>query len=324
MKINSKRIIFALLFLIVGFGIGSIIFNFGIRCDNNEFKYINKELICKDNLVVSKQSYIKLKHELESFIQEQKKANKATDVSIYFRDLQNGPTLGIKEHEFFSPASLLKLPLLLTYLSLRDEQPDILKREISIIDTDNTLKQTILPKESIEQGKTYTVEDILGRMIKYSDNKSYYALLDYLREISPKNDLLKQTFVDLGIIDPKDIIDDTISVKSYGSIFVQLYYSSYFNKKETSDEVLALLTKVDWNKGINAGVPLDVTVAHKFGERFGFSGNLVQLHDCGIVYYPENPYLLCIMTRGYDTNTLSSIIASISKMVYEEFDSRKL
>jgi hypothetical protein len=67
----------------------------------------------------------------------------------------------------------------------------------------------------------------------------------------------------------------------------------------------------------------NIPVAHKFGERTGFAGGVKQLHDCGIVYYPKNPYLLCIMTRGTDFTKLESTIAAVSKMVYQEFDSRK-
>jgi hypothetical protein len=42
------------------------------------------------------------------------------------------------------------------------------------------------------------------------------------------------------------------------------------------------------------------------------------------VYYPQNPYLLCIMTEGDDFNALSEVIGIVSKAVYEEFDSRRL
>ena len=45
--------------------------------------------------------------------------------------------------------------------------------------------------------------------------------------------------------------------------------------------------------------------------------NIRQLHDCGIIYYPNNTYLLCIMTRGKDFKQLESVIAGISKTVYE-------
>lgn len=42
-----------------------------------------------------------------------------------------------------------------------------------------------------------------------------------------------------------------------------------------------------------------------------------ELHDCGIIYYPERPYLLCVMTEGNDLNELAGVIQNISKTVYE-------
>ena len=90
-----------------------------------------------------------------------------------------------------------------------------------------------------------------------------------------------------------------------------------------SEHALSLLAQSGYDVGIKAGVPKDVEVAHKFGERSGFEGDLKQLHDCGIIYYPENPYLLCVMTQGQNFDDLSATIGMISKMVYEEFDSRK-
>jgi hypothetical protein len=51
---------------------------------------------------------------------------------------------------------------------------------------------------------------------------------------------------------------------------------------------------------------------------------LNQLHDCGIIYYPGNPYLLCVMTRGTDWSALEKTIQTISAMTYKEVDSRKL
>jgi hypothetical protein len=41
-------------------------------------------------------------------------------------------------------------------------------------------------------------------------------------------------------------------------------------------------------------------------------------HDCGIVYYPKHPYLLCVMTQGQDPETLENAIAEISKFTYTQ------
>ena len=72
-----------------------------------------------------------------------------------------------------------------------------------------------------------------------------------------------------------------------------------------------------------AELPNDIVVAHKFGER-DLEDNTKQLHDCGVVYYPQNPYLICIMTHGQSYKSLERIIQHISGKVYKEVDSRKL
>lgn len=56
-----------------------------------------------------------------------------------------------------------------------------------------------------------------------------------------------------------------------------------------------------------------IEVAHKFRERE--AGSDQQLHDCVIVYYQPDPYILCVMTRRKDINDLAPVIQNISKQV---------
>jgi hypothetical protein len=81
-----------------------------------------------------------------------------------------------------------------------------------------------------------------------------------------------------------------------------------------------LITEFD--QGIVAGVPKGVTIAHKFGEREVVGEPEKQLHDCGIVYYPKHPYLICIMTRGSDFEKLAQGIRELSELVYKEIDEK--
>lgn len=328
MKINLRASIFALIFLLAGFGVGILTRQFSffdLFCNKSSFQHINQELICNHSPIVGKQAYVKLKSEMENMIQQKIKENQISSAAIYFRDLQNGPTMGINEYAKFIPASLLKLPLLLVYLNLAEDQPDLLNRELIYRknEEESLIKQLVPPKDSIKENTPYSINNLLEYMISYSDNQAYYVLLQYLSQISPDKDLLKEILRDLGVIDPKTASDETMTVKSYASIFIQLYHASFLEKKETSEKALALLTNTDFHEGIEAGVPAGTAVAHKFGER-AFQDGQKQLHDCGIVYYPKNPYLICVMTRGRDFSKLSGVISLISKEVYEEFDSRKL
>jgi hypothetical protein len=44
----------------------------------------------------------------------------------------------------------------------------------------------------------------------------------------------------------------------------------------------------------------------------------LQLHECGIVYFPDHPYLLGIMTRGKDYDVMLTTIRGLSRLIYNE------
>lgn len=319
---NLKFLVIIPTLLLSGFFVGFTISNSRNSCDIRTFKYINPDLVCEDKLVISKKGYFELKSQIQDYIDKKVKQKQISHFSLYFRDLQNGPTLGINEHEKFSPASLLKIPVLLTYLNLQVDNPDILNTEVGFNNVYSSLNQYFPPKFSAKENTPYKISELLNFMIKYSDNNSYYVLRTYLNQNYPKEDLVKLTYIDLGIADPRDINEQTLSVKAYSSIFVQLYHSSFFQNKNLSEQALNLLVDTDFKEGLVSGVPEDIKIAHKFGER-ALEGS-DQLHDCGIVYYPGNPYLLCIMTRGPEFYLLSQVIGEVSKMVYDEVDSRRI
>jgi hypothetical protein len=85
-----------------------------------------------------------------------------------------------------------------------------------------------------------------------------------------------------------------------------------------SEKALAYLARTDYRKGLVAGVPPTIAVAHKFGLRR--MNEMKQLHDCGIVYYPDHPYLLCVMTSGPVPDYLDTTIADISRFIFEAVD----
>jgi hypothetical protein len=74
------------------------------------------------------------------------------------------------------------------------------------------------------------------------------------------------------------------------------------------------MTRSTFKDGLVAGVPEGTIVAQKFGERSLETGQ--QLHNCGIVYVPSQPYLLCVMTQGTNVASLRSVIRDISAITY--------
>ena len=131
----------------------------------------------------------------------------------------------------------------------------------------------------------------------------------------------EKTFSELDIPIPSQDPNYSLTAKEYASFFRILYNASYLSKK-SSEEGLSLLSQSEFKDGIVSSLPKNIVVAHKFGEREeeGKDGKIInQLHDCGIVYYPDYPYLLCVMTRGESSLTdLSNIIKETSGIIFDE------
>lgn len=281
--------------------------------NQGNFHFINPLLECDSNYPASDHLLTGLHLSLETLVKQLTDSHKLSFASIYFRDLNNGPWFGINENELFSPASLAKVPLMIAYYKLSEANPSTLTQELEYTPI-NTEDQNIPPAVPLTLNQKYTVEELIRRMIVYSDNSAYNLLNSNL----PVSQLI-QVYNDLGVdirlaqVDPSGNI---IPVKSYASFFRILYNSSYLSKTN-SEHALQMLSLVDYKKALVAGIPEGITVAHKFGERHYLATNERQLHDCGIVYLPQHPYLACIMTRGDNFDNLTSAIRQISATIYD-------
>lgn len=325
-----RIVLIAVAFLVIGFVLGKFIFTqnnpkLQIVQEKNlqevresGYKFISPLLECETGKDYYKLNGLdSLQNEVEELVNKQKKLGVITDAAVYFRDLNNGPWFGVNEHTGFSPASLLKLPVLMAYYKKAESNPQFLHQKVTYEAKDPLLGQSIAPKESIEVGKSYTFEDLLERMMMYSDNAALTLLED---NIDPK--LIDQVTLDLGVETANDTSPlDFMSVKGYAGLFRIIYNASYLNKTY-SEKTLQILSNSDFDSGIVAGVPHDIVVSHKFGER-QLDANSFQLHDCGIVYYPKGPYLLCIMSRGNSMQNLEQFISHVSAITYKEIQNRR-
>jgi len=87
------------------------------------FKYTNPLLDCEiaENSLLNKELN-PFKDKVIEFIKKEKENGAFLDISVYFRDLNNGPWFGINENDMFSPASLLKVPLMMLYFKLAEKR----------------------------------------------------------------------------------------------------------------------------------------------------------------------------------------------------------
>jgi beta-lactamase class A len=250
------------------------------------------------------------------------KDNPDVEVGFYFNDLTNLIWVGVHESDEFVPASTLKVPMLIAYYKLRETtEPHLFETKITYKGTDYDQNKNITSDKGIKPGQTYTIGEMLQEMIIYSDNNALEFLYNY------RQDALKNIFDDLQAPFPSARVDiankDFLSPKEWAKFIIVLYNASYLDRKD-SESAMELLTKTDFNNGLVAGVPDDIMVAHKFGERrvgVGTASETDEMHDCGIVYYSPRPYLICVMTKGKSLDKQTQVIKQISEQVYTAISS---
>jgi beta-lactamase class A len=224
--------------------------------------------------------------------------------SIYFEDLTTGAWVGIDEKDKFMPASLLKMPTLIAILK---------KVELGGMSLDDnvTLTKGMLDFESgtlayKDAGYSTSVRELLNYMIRESDNTALWALNSRLtiREYT-------EVWNAVGLPVPSSVANATVSPKEYANILRALYLSTYL-RRTFSQLALSMLAETEYDAQLQGGVPAGVNVAHKVGyyQEGGY------YHDCGIVYVPEKPYILCVMSKDSTLLEANTAISGVSSIVY--------
>jgi len=260
---------------------------------------------------------IPFKYKIEEYIKKVVESGKARNVSMYYRDLHDGPWFGINENSEFNPASMMKVPVMIAWLKRAEKSSFVLKLQYRFDASDKSVPEEYTkPAHAIMPGKSYSVDELLHYMMNYSDNKA--------------TSLLYKTLTDKELADVLDSMDvnnnpndegNSITVQGYSGFFRILYNAAYLNR-EMSERALRLLSLQDFPLGIAAGVPKGTRVSAKFGEIVPGNGvGDVQLHEFGIVYHPHGPYIIGVMTRGSNFSEQAGIIRDISRMIYSEVDS---
>ena len=291
---------------------------------NAPFTYIDPLLACDIGSEEAFPEFAPLKSQLSDLITQKISAGDAQKISVYVRSLRSGRWLEINPSSTYAPASLLKVFVMMAYYREADDadDPSILNRTITLEATATSSQED--PGEAIphlQTGASYTVQQLITQMIKYSDNDALNTLVN---NFDPKTlTAFQSIFADLSIPSPitqNESAFNFMSVDNYALIFRVLYGSTYLSSRY-SEQALNLLAQAQYKEGIVAGVPANLKVAHKFGvttvPATATSPAANELHDCGIVYYPNNhPYLVCVMTEGNDFGQLQQTIKDVSATTY--------
>jgi hypothetical protein len=252
-------------------------------------------------------------------LQDLRAGDPGLSVSLYARDLNNGPWIGIDQDEAYPPASLSKVPVMLYILSAAESDPELLGRTLTYPGPARMPSKGNMdwapPELRMVPGQAYTYEDLLYRMIALSDNHARDLLLTQISEADLAGMMasLHAEEIHTGgrvLMTPRAL-----------STYFRVLYNSTLLGRAMSEYGLALLSDSFLEDGLRKYLPPEITVASKFGFTHAEPPSTeVHFHECGIVYQPGSPYILCVMTRSASetADDLVEIVARVSRIVWEE------
>lgn len=255
-----------------------------------------------------------LNRDLKNYVHNAIESGNVVRASVYVKNLSTDKEYGYKENEYYTPASILKVPLMMAYLKEAETKPEVLNlsatftKEMAAL-VPNTF---VYPRitDTMVIGKTYIVDELLTRLIKNSDNNAVTVLETYM----PREQILSTISFLIG----RDFSKNSeLTPKEYSKVFGSLAdpKTGYLNP-EMSSKAIGMAINTNFNTGLVAGVEKGI-VSHKYGINSNPSTTEFGINDCGLVI-ADTQYVICVMTTGNNIHDLEKVIRDISSIVYRD------
>jgi len=245
-------------------------------------------------------------------------------MGIAVKDLTSSDEIGVDWDERFLAASSIKIPILIELFRKAKEGAVNLEERVTVGD-DVKVGGTGVLKEFGDGTATLALSDLASLMITVSDNTATNILIDVVG-MEDVNRLIE----DIGLTTTRllrKMQDSEASAKGRENYatpreFMELMGALHAGKgidPWVSEQTLSVLMKPK-TSAINRLLPYQVKAASKYGTmRDSYC-------DVGIVYTPDGPYVLSVMTKEIpddDVRKQRTIdeISKVSRMVFDHFDS---
>lgn len=303
-----KRTIWYISGIIIGLNIlGWIVFTTSRPAQKTEstranYPYLSSRIFADDpNDILVR--FFPLRRQLEAKF---KALPEGTQYSFYFEYLPSGTTMRIGDDNQLVAASLIKLPLVMNLYRAAEMDKIDLDQVVTI--QEDQIDDAYGDLWQKGAGTQLTLRQLAQLTLEESDNTASRAIHDHVKGLLPEEDQsLAQLDIDQNLQNGQAVID----AKSYASVLKSLYFASYVGR-DGSNEILSYLTRSTENRRLTKNLPSSIEVAHKNGV----NNQVWAESDCGIIYVPKRPYIICVMV-GLPETEANTFIADVSKAIYE-------
>ncbi len=251
-------------------------------------------------------NFTNLRGQLREYI-----ADSPDAISVYFDYLPSGVSIGINDTNKFYVASLLKIPVAMAVMRLvetGDMRPDE-RLTVSPEEMDGRFGEIWPPEKT-----SITVMEAMKLSLSASSNTAHNVL--YTAMLRHSTHALSDVFDALDIA--RELQDErpVVTAKNYSSILRSLYLASFLSR-EHSNDILRMLSESTSHDRLAAGIPKGVVFAHKIGVFEDAEAKQSVYSDCGIVYVPKRPFILCVMSNTENLDRSKNYMRDIARMTYD-------
>lgn len=238
-------------------------------------------------------------------------------VHIVVQDYKTySPVIQLREHEVFSSASMIKVPILIAILAHLQKTNGYLQQVVEIAE-ENVVDFSVLTEQKETSATLY---ELLVWMIITSDNTATNACIDFLgmdtlngyfNEIGLKNTRVQRKMMDFER--QKLGLDNETSAYDIQHLFQQIY-EGHLLSKQWNDIAIDILCRQRSHESLKRYIVDHVKMAHKTG------GLDTVDHDAGIVFTSDRDYFIGVFITEVENNDKAKqYIGAISKVVYDHF-----
>lgn len=294
MKYNLLQIFFGILFgFLVVAGIGQ--YNKG---QNLEQSIVSQTTTAPTSISQTKIFQVKnsifghiyKKRDFEDLVKHTE--DKRGTYGIYIRDLNTNTAYTYNKDLVFFAASLYKVPVAVGVFKSIENQSLTLETSINYSKGDFATGSGTIANSGIR--KSYTVDDLVNRLLKHSDNIAQNMLMRTVDKVVMRESFLVYS----GNTDKNFYENQLASPLLIGTIFENLYFEAKgkrvfqpYLSKENAEQVLTRMQETSFDNRIHIGLPTGAVFYHKIGN-WGEEGSW---HDCGIAE-TSSVYSVCVMS----------------------------
>lgn len=231
-------------------------------------------------------------------------------------DLSTGFHTGFNATQSMPAASTIKIPVMVEVFRQLQTGKFDLDHRVTLLARDKDYGSGELCDAPV--GTTYSITDLLEKMIDISDNTATNMLIRFVGRthinLSMRELGLTRTRLTQDIRTTDWSVRSALRTSPHDLVrLLELMARRQLVNEWSSNEMISILEEDQINTLLPEPLPDDIEIAHKTGSFFD------TLNDAGIVYAENAPYVIAVMTTALPSQNIGrSFIHLLSRRVYSD------